>query len=264
MSSVREKKSGSRPPSRVAGFFRWLNLLAVLLLCALAPSPSHAAGGELAVRWNACTADGAVDIVQTCTSNVLERHINFSFVPFDSVTQVVGWSVVFDLASDADTLPPWWQTQPGGCRAGQFVAVAPTGFEGDCADLYSAAGSGLVQSVIYPRDGSVRKLRVVLGVSVPPADAFTLEPGLPYLAGVLGLRFANTTSGNCPGCSAPVCMVFNSLEIVRLPGAPGGDPAAFVTPSPTYGNSISSGGGTACNLVPAVNRTWGSIKALYR
>lgn len=248
----------------MAGFFRSLALLAIAFTNLSAPESAHAAGGELAVRWNACSGDGALDVVQTCTSNVLERHINFSFVPFDSVTQVVGWSIVFDLASDADTLPTWWQTQPGGCRAGQFVAITPAAFEGDCLDLYSAAGSGLVQSVIYPRDGSPRKLRVVLGVSVPPGDAFTLEPNVPYLAGVLGVRFANTTSGTCPGCSAPVCMVFNSLEIVRLPGAPGGDPAAFVTPSPTWGNSISSGGGTACNLVPVVNRSWGSIKSLYR
>jgi hypothetical protein len=251
-----------RLPLRAAAvFFAALALPTALLVM---PANTALAQGELAVRWSACGSDGFIDFVQNCTSNFTERRIVFSFTPEDSIMQATGWSIVFDVASDADTLPPWWQTQPGGCRPGQFVSEMPSGFEGNCTDVWSAAGSGLVQSIIYPRDNDPRKLRVILGIAVPAVSSFTLEASVPYLGAVLGLRFAGTTSGTCPGCSAPVCMVFNSVEITRAPGAQGPAPTPLVTPSPAYGNMITSGGGTACAIVPVVNRTWGGIKALYR
>lgn len=249
-----------RLPLRAAAvFFTALSLLLLLL-----PMYTAFAQGELVVRWSACESDGFINFDQNCTSNFTERRILFSFTPADTITDVTGWSIVFDVASDADTLPPWWQTQPGGCRPGQFVSELPNGFEGNCIDAWSSAGSGLVQSIIYPRDNDPRKLRVILGIAVPASSAFTLASSESYLGAVLGLRFAGTTSGTCPGCPAPVCMVFNSVEVTRVPGAQGPAPTPLVTPSLAYGNMITSGGGTACAIVPVVNRTWGGIKALYR
>lgn len=240
---------------------------AILIIAAsLAFAPATArAQGELAMRWAECAPGGAIDLVQACQFNIGERRIVMSFVPGADVTQVVGWTIVMDLASDAATLPSWWQFQPGGCRAGQLAGVTGTGTEGDCVDAWSATGSALIQSVIYPRPGGDgRQLRVILGVGVAAQDAFTLTGSQPYLAGELALYFANTTGTTCPGCDAPICLVFNSAEIVRLPGAPGPSPSPFVTPSPTYGNLITSNGGTACLLVPVRTRTWGQIKSLYR
>lgn len=235
-----------------------------MLALAVFPPPAAHAQGEIALRWTACAPEGSLNFVQNCTSDMIERRIVFSFFPGVDATHVVGWSLVLDVASDATSLPAWWQVQPGGCRAGQLDAVLPGGLEGFCTDMWSAAGAGVVQSVIYPRNADPRQMRLILAVGVPAGAAFALTAGEPYLAGELALRFAGTTSGTCPGCDAGVCLVFNSAEIVRLPGAPGAGPTPFVTPSPLYGNQITSGGGTACALVPVVNRTWGHIKTLYR
>jgi hypothetical protein len=200
-----------------------------------------------------------------CDFNVGERRLVMAFVPDSDQVQVIGWTVVVDFACDGPTLPSWWQVQPDGCRAGQLVAVSPTGFEGECADPWSVTGSAVVQSLIYPRPGGDgRQLRVILGVGVPNGQAFPLVAGEPILAGVLGLHFARTNTGDCPGCTEPVCFVFNSLEIARAPGAPGADPAPFVTPNPSFGNQCTWGGGTACALVPVRARSWGQIKTLYR
>ena len=191
----------------------------------------------------------------------------FSIAPSVALTQVVGWTLVVDFASDAATLPPWWQVQPGGCRyttPNQFVAAIPFGTE-ECTDVWSATGSSLVQSYLYPRPGGdVRQFRLILGVGVSAPDAFSMNAGETYLAGILSINFVGTTSGECPGCTAPVCFVFNSAEIHRAPGAPGDPPAPFVTPSPAFGNQATWAGGTGCASVPVRGRSWGQIKSLYR
>ncbi len=221
------------------------------------------------MRWTVCPPSGAVDLPPAgyCVNDIGERRLILSFVPPAEITQVVGWTLVLDLASDDSPLPPWWQVYPGGCRdtdPAQFVAGIPDGSE-ECSDPWSAIGSSVVQSLIYPRPGGDdRQLRVILGVGVAAPDAFTLNAGEPYLAGILSIHFAGTTSGTCPGCTSPVCFVFNQAEVHRVPGAPGGDPGPFVTPSPSFGNLATWGGGTACAAVPTHNRTWGQIKTLYR
>lgn len=130
-------------------------------------------------------------------------------------------------------------------------------------DAWSQSGSATVQSLIYPGpSGDDRHFRVILGVGVAGADAFTLTAGETYLAGILTIRFVGTST--CSGCTSPVCFVFNSAQVTRLPGAAGGSPPAFVTPSPAFGNQATWGAGTACGIVPARARTWGQIKSLYR
>lgn len=240
----------------------------LLGLALLAPAPARAQG-ELAARWSACAPAGpaGLDPAPFCLTDFSERRLVLSIAPAAEITQVVGWSLVLDLASDALTLPPWWQVQVGGCRyttPNQFVAAMPSGLE-ECTDPWSASGSAIVQSLLYPRPGGdANQLRVILGVGVSAPDAFTLSAGETYLAGILAIRFAKTTSGECPGCVSPACFVFNSAEIQRVPGAPGAPPAPFVTPSPAYGNWAVWGGGTSCEAVPVAARTWGQIKTLYR
>lgn len=243
-------------------------LVGLALLAPPAAAPARAQG-DLAARWSACAPGGPVNLEPGpyCQTDFSERRLVLSIVPAAGITDVVGWTLVLDLASDADPLPPWWQVQLGGCRyttQNQFVAAMPTGLE-ECTDAWSTTGSAVVQSLLYPRPGGdARQLRVILGVGVSAPDAFTLSPGETYLAGILAIRFAKTTSGECPGCTAPVCFVFNSAEIQRVPGAPGPAPEPFVTPSPAFGNQATWGGGTACEAVPVAARSWGQIKTLYR
>lgn len=239
--------------------------MGALLLCPTAAS----AQGELSARWSGCAPGGSEDSNPTlaCQGDFSERRLVLSMVPAADLTDVVGWTLVLDFASDAATLPPWWQVQSGGCRytvPNQFVAVPPNGSEG-CLDTWSATGSALVQSLVYPRPGGdARQFRVIIGVGVSAPDAFPLTAGENYLGGILAIRFVKTTSGECPGCMAPVCFVFNSAEVHRVPGAPGGDPPPFVTASPTNGNQATWAGGIGCAAVPARARTWGQIKTLYR
>lgn len=244
--------------------FERILLAAGLPLVVLWHAGTAAAQGQLAMRWTVCSPDGPANTTTSCQSDVETRDLVLSFVPDARVTDVVGWRLVLDYVSDAPVLPAWWQVQGGGCRDGQIAAIAPTTQAGGCEDPWSASGSSIVQSVFYPRPGGDgAQLRLVAVAGVPAVDAFALEAGTPYLATVLQVHFAHTVTGTCPGCSTPVCFVFNSAELVRLQGAGGIDPGPLVDPSPD-GNQCTWMGGASCTPVPARGRTWGQLKALYR
>jgi hypothetical protein len=249
--------------------FRPARRLTRLVLCALVPAcvagarTAHAQG-EVAAAWLDCAPSGSHDLPPQCLFNIGERRLVLSITPDADVSQVVGWTLVLDLAPDSQSLPDWWALQPGGCREGQLVTAMPTGLENNCIDVWSAAGSPVIQGWTFPGP-EARHLRFVVGVGVAPSAAFSLTAGESYLAGILALHFAKTASpGECVGCAEPACIVFNSAELARLPGAPGPAPGVFVTPSPSFGNQVTWGDGTACASVPARNRTWGQIKSLYR
>jgi len=218
------------------------------------------------MRWGACAPAGSADRVATCAGNIGEAQMMLSLAPQADVSQAVGWTLVVDLVVDTDPVPPWWQLQPGGCRDGQLHLAAPTGLEGDCLDVWSANGAALIQGVLYPRPGGdTRQLRIVVSVALPAPDAVTLLAGQRYLASTIGIRFGMTTGTDvCAGCLTPACLVFNSAEIQRLPGAPDPQPLPFVTPESGSGNQVTWNSGSSCSIVPVRARTWGQIKALYR
>lgn len=255
---------GSGVLRRVFGGPPRFALLASLLALPLVASTGMAQG-EVALSWSDCPPSGGTSAQPNCQFDIGERRLYLGFVPGVDVTDVVGWTLVLDLASNSATLPAWWQVQPGGCRDGQLSAVMPTGFELGCIDAWSATGSVVIQSFLYPRPGGDgRQLRLVVGVGVPAGQAFTLAAGESYLAGSIAIHYAKTTlPGGCEGCTEPVCFVFNSAEIVRHPGAAGEGPQPFVTPLAGAGNQATWGAAAECSTVPARARTWGQIKSLY-
>ncbi|MEO7868034.1 MAG: hypothetical protein ABIU54_10385 [Candidatus Eisenbacteria bacterium] len=238
---------------------------ALLFLALMLSAPAALAQGTLALRWQTCAPDGPAVMEPACSSNLGQVQLALSFRPDTAVASVIGWNMVLDIATDADPLPPWWQLQPGGCRQNQLFTVTPSGAEGQCLDRWSQTGASLVQLVSYPRlGGDTRQVRLVLAVAVPTADAFDLSAGQSYLAALLAVRLGLTQgTGACAGCTSPACIVFNSLEVIRLPkgSAP---PLVLSSPEGIRGNQATWGAATACTSVPTRSRTWGQIKALYR
>lgn len=240
------------------------SVLAGALLLFSCGSPAHAQG-QLALRWQSCAPDGPPFIAPSCASNNGELRLALSFRSDSAITSVIGWNMVVDIVTDAAPLPPWWQLQPGGCRENQVFANAPGGAQGACIDAWSAAGASLVQLVSYPRaGGDTRQLRIVLAVAVPTPNAFDLTASQSYLGALLSVRLASTQgAGACAGCTSPACIVFNSLELIRIPKETG-TPIVFSAPDGIDGNQATWGAAQACSTVPTRSRTWGQIKALYR
>ena len=74
----------------------------------------------------------------------------------------------------------------------------------------------------------------------------------------------DTGSGECQGCNIPACLVLNQMELFQVAGTPPTD--VYAMPNPDVRNWITWQGGdpTCVGATPTKNRTWCSVKSLYR
>jgi hypothetical protein len=95
-----------------------------------------------------------------------------------------------------------------------------------------------------------RRLKIAIAVALPLKD---LVGNQEYFSTNIVISNAKTVgTGACPGCTEPVCLVFNSIKLTRPVGA--GDL--------TIGNALSAGSnictwqgtGPNCLLVPSLYR----------
>ncbi len=241
--------------------FRAAALLAAALV-ACAPGRSFAAE-ELWLRWFECAASGQQANVVNCAVPTLPRSLYVAACPATSVDQVVGTNMVFDVVADAATLPGWWQLAPGGCRAGRLTADASFGATVACVDAWNEAGVALIQGYEARPGGGPNELRFVVVAGVLPGNAVVMPGGEPRALVHVVMDLADVISTPCAGCATGACIVLNSVELVRLPGAPGGS-VTLTQPAADGSNFAIWQSGAACVSVPARNRTWGQIKAMYR
>jgi len=236
--------------------------LVALAGVAAAPRPARAVPGTW-LRWNDCEAAGMGTLVINCVIPVFQRSM-FASVGSDSdITQVVGASLVLDVITDSPTLVDWWRLGPGDCRAGKLGASADLSSGLACVDAWNLEGSGLIQ-VYGTRPGSgANQARFVATAGVSADSAVTLPAGQTRGIVRVFMFLSDAATSPCAGCSTGACVVLNSVQLVRLPGAPGGD-ITLSEPAEDGSNYAMWQSGAACVTVPAVNRSWGQIKAMYR
>ncbi len=243
---------------------RWRAVLAAGMMLFLGASNAPAA--DLRLTWDECPEGNAQTVKQSsCNALFAVDPLVSSFVLSAPVDSVIGMEVVVDLVTDSATLPDWWHYEPGGCNAGALTATGDFSTIGACANPWNSTATGLVQAWWggQPRGGA-NQARLIFTVFVAPADRVTMDAGNPYYAGVVRLTHARSSGPNaCAGCTVPVCLVLNSIQLLRLSGASVEE--VQVVPSGGTGNWASWQSATAnCNLVPVRNRTWGAIKSSYR
>jgi hypothetical protein len=83
-----------------------------------------------------------------------------------------------------------------------------------------------------------------------------------FMVNVLIDNFNTTGGGGCAGCSQPVCIVLNSIDIMTTQSVF----TTLTSPSSPGSNFATWQGGTGanCQSVPVKQATWGAVKALYR
>ena len=108
-----------------------------------------------------------------------------------------------------------------------------------------------------------------MGGSVSILNPTAAPPGQEYYSLVIKITATGTLGNPCApqsGCLDPVCIVLNEIKLTQPAGTPGGSP---VVTNPLTENFVTwqggAVGGAGCpGATPAVNRTWGSVKAIYR
>lgn len=241
----------------------------VFALLALVTVDSRA-GGMLNIAWDSCTGDGGVRNQDfACNSNVQVFTLVGSFEVFEPVPRMTELDGRLEISTEASgsTLAWWSSFGSSPCRPGVLsVDASPPSGAAACEDPWVGIGIGSVATGFVP-DGTYTE-GITVDVSLPAGQTAALVPGVEYFAFRLHVRTDKTVgAGACGGCSVPACIAWHSMEIYQ-PAIPGGPPTnVFIVGGGEYLVTWQSASllGTAClRATPVENRTWGSIKGLYR
>jgi len=236
------------------------SLLAVGMVAAMLLVASSAFAAGLNLAWSNCFADGGTqNLTSTCASNFgTAGSLIGSFFESTQHDNVSGAEIVVDLISQTGVLPAWWQFKnTGACRQN---ALAIAAFDGaNCFDW--AIGQASMNIAAYQLDKVVTGSARILCVNAVPATALaSLPPDVEFTA--FRLNISNTATTTCAGCTEPVCIVFNSLNMTTAGNV---DNRLIGTPQTAGSNVVTwQGSGANCAAVPVKNTTWGQVKSLYR
>jgi hypothetical protein len=245
-----------------------MSVLAAMLFA----RPSVAAGG-LNLAWNNCASEGGTtNLSSACDSNTGFNVLTGSFVPDMDITGVTGVEIVLDVivGDGTSTIPAWWTAEVGGCRQGAITmngTVNPANTV--CPDWASGASAGGIAAYMtyYPGDAInpvnyPAHRRIIGGFAVAAPDSANLFSTQEYFA--FNVRIGNASTigtPSCAGCTAPACIVLNSINV-----AAGTTQQQRLDTGTTAGSNFATwrGVGPSCQLVPTKRATWGAVKALYR
>lgn len=245
----------------------------------LAPTGAHAAQG-LNLRWTHCLGDGGVqNMAFACNTNVGTRFLHGSFELASAMSDVIGTEIILQLAADSPTLPAWWDFHNlGSCRQPAFSAMStPDPTDVFCVDWTGGAAIGAIGAyctvshpcITPPPGANVAVIKAINAVQ--PDFAADLEAETEYYDFTLRMTLQRTVgAGSCAGCTVPVCIVLNSINVVALDNAEQRFISTPTTPGSNHvtwqgGGSPDVGGIIGCPAATPTRRsTWGAVKTLYR
>jgi len=235
-------------------------------LVALAAGTASAAG--LNLGWNECPSGGSYlhDMAFACTSNSGAEIIIGSYIPPAGLLEVNGNEMVLDLQTNQAALSPWWNMGTASGCVGRTTTPVLTdfGFASlfGCTDYWGPAGGASGGGGYLPAYGGPNRARIVMVAAILEANATALDPGTEYYSFKVIISNARTVgSPNCPGCTDAACIVLNSIKITQNVS----QSANPTVTNPAVSNFVTWRGGLGnCQVTPARNTTWGSVKALYR
>jgi len=239
-------------------------LLITGVLLALTATVASAAGINL--YWTDCSVAGATTRTFACGVNTGTNTLTVSFDPPAGLTTLNGLDMLIDLQSATDPLPQWWMFKNAGtCRLASLGANTVFSLA-SCFEPWAGAGNGAVSAYIAP-SSATNRARLAGTVSVGGTLAGPVSPGTEYYALNITINNQKTVgTGSCTGCLDPVCLVLNDMLLSQPAGTPGGSPRITnpLTSNFVTWQSYPEGAGGCPGVTPAVNRTWGQVKSIYR
>jgi hypothetical protein len=249
-------------------------LLATSVLAAMLFARPSAAAGGVNLAWNNCASEGGTaNLSSACDSNSGVNVLTGSFVLSADLPGVTGVEIVLDLIVGDGTspVPPWWEMEFSGCRAGSIAAngvVNPANTV--CSDWANGAAAGGLAAYTGSYGGSglnpanyPAHRRIIAGFAVAAVNSANLISMREYFAFNLLISNIRTVgSPSCAGCDQPACIVLNSMNVVTH------DTGVHenIKTGTFAGSNFATwqGVGPMCQLVPTKKATWGGVKALYR
>lgn len=244
---------------------RWLLRLS-LLTAALALAASTALA-QVNLSWTDCGAAGAADMTFACNTNTGAPFVLVCSFPAINSPTAVALTGVLDFIQVNAAQDAWWQMDgsafPGACRSSAVTYNADfTAGPFTCTDYWGGVGTA-VGGVVFNGAGrgpNTNRFKITVGspgTEMPMTDA----DGELYAFKISILRSKTVGTGLCAGCSDPGCFVLNLIRVETTNNANDVD---LTGPAPGGRDQVTwQGAGASCATVPAKNRTWGQVKALY-
>lgn len=245
----------------------------LLISLAVLAIPTVAFAQGIDLSWNDCvgsaTATQNKNFVCTGTVNQTYKLVHCFKSPV-SLGAFVAFDAFLDLqVSTAGPLAPFYHYETGGCQGGTVKGVAifdNISVFGNCvangfSDPWAGDGSGGLEAIAaYLPDNPVPgRGHFVYGDASTGAPQ-AIPAGVNYYA--VDLDFNNKNKNVCTGCATSGATVWNTAFLESNDGTP-----VVVLSSPDKGSNcatFNNGPAAICAATPVHNRTWGSIKSLYR
>jgi hypothetical protein len=245
-------------------------LLIVSALLAVSASTALAQSG-VNLSWSECGGFGAHNVTFACnTSTGAGFGMVASFAAPGPLDAFLGMSGQLDLRSQTTQLPDWWSHGTGFCRGTTALSASfdfSTGV--NCLDpwLGQAVGGYLYQVGGSPSPGGLAgpdRANLLVQCAIPLGTEGPLDADVEFYGVRFNITRAKTTgAGNCTGCTVPVCVVLNEIQLFQ-PDALNNNPK-ISTPLVSNFLTWQASPGVDCPAAtPTHKSSWGQVKSLYR
>jgi hypothetical protein len=245
-------------------------LLLTIALVAVSATAALAAAPGVNLSWANCatTAASGNKAIPCDGAFGAPLQIQGTFRPNFNITYTVagtgfaGCSSVLDIGFNAP-VPDYWKMQSGECNALAVLSTVNPAQTLPCAAaaIFDPTYSGGGYAASYPTPTRIRfRIDWATGAPTPPSIA----TGQLYPAFKMQFDPDNGVNAGCAGCSMPACLVVNSIEVFGFLAT---DDYVITAQDVRQFANWQGGaiGGNGCPAeTPSENKTWGSVKALYR
>lgn len=244
-----------------------LPALAAVALLAIPASTRAGVQTGINLGWDICGPARVAEKSFACDVNTGQDLLWISFVPPAGITALTGIETKLELQTEAATLPPWWQFQTGGCRATVGIALVTSTPEAPstCAAPWITNGIGGFGFPLSQPGPGRTPLWMVTAVDVPSYGPLTA--GVEYHHAAIAVKHARTVgTTTCAGCDVGVCIALVNVRLVEDYAV---DPYPVdlwekLDRTTVLWQPTGTPPAECFQSVPVKNRTWGSIKSLYR
>jgi hypothetical protein len=225
---------------------------------------STPANAQFNLAWQKCIAFAGQHANEnsTCDGSRPDPYLLIlSFIPPSPMPSFTGFRAVIGLATDAPQVPDYWKLGAGECRESAVHFPVPlSGLAGACQDPWVGAvvsgGWSWISGTPSPDEARVTFVETR---DVPRS----LVMGQQYAASGISID-APSGSELCFGCDIPICLEVIEVDLYQSDAAP-----IVLTTAGTRKIVTWQGGPPRLGCLtyvpdPVRNRTWGSIKGMYR
>lgn len=231
-------------------------LSAALSAVLLTPRTSFA---DIDLTWDGCSNDAGIRATTFDCVGGGTRDLVGTFRLPSELPDFIGIQGTILIAVEGGfDMAPFWQYETGGCNVSHLTLGSfATPVAGCAADSIPWPTAAVGSLLTFTR--TTLGARLDFAVSHNPPRSTPLAADVPYFG--FRLQFDLATAASCAGCSTPAALYLEEFDVASLTA-----PALYLHKEGAAATCAMVNGASValCEAVPVRDRTWGSIKSLYR